>query len=572
MESESAIADEAVHRGDHGLALSHGTLPLRRPSILWVIPLFAVSSFVTAIRASSLNDVYMRVGCLAFPPEVDFPTSYDNHTMFEVPPKLLSWSIFASSPVTAGALQVERDYPCSPFGDAMYAIGFMQVTLYTITLLLNIAMCAWWGQRADVWGRTVVLAISSAAATTNDINLVLVSHFLPRKPHLWLLPGAIFQGLFGGTASYPAMMGYLGDTSSPRHRSIVFSVNGGIMAASYGLGTLLGSWTNSPSTPVIGFTYISLAWNAIAMMLWIFVVPDSFPPEIRVTTEQQPPDRRRRSYLMLPLDVLLAPIRPFSILIPRVKDDVQGSRGREWSLLLLAGVAVVVSLGSDAARMFLWSFRWSHVPPDRADLTTYFTVRELIDLFTKAAFLLFGVLGIVMFCRTRFFKYQTMPVALPGQEEQLLPGQVYNLEAQSEHDVGTSATPALRPADDPPTSWTDFSAARIMILGCAVLFAAALLPVPLLQEAGTVLGISMDYGVNFCLQALALTFVPGKMNHAGKLFGVWNALLQTTWIWADIFRDMLNEYVWRSSRVFLAVAIATLGLSYLALMLVRKRV
>ncbi|KZV86250.1 hypothetical protein EXIGLDRAFT_752892 [Exidia glandulosa HHB12029] len=295
MESETAIAEEAVN-GDHGLAPSHDTLPLRRPSILWVIPLFAVSSFVIAIRASSLNDVYMRVGCLAFPPEVDFPTSFDNHTMFEVPQKLRSWSIFASSPATAGVLRVERDYPCSPYGDAMYAIGFMQVTLYTITLLLNIAMCAWWGQRADGWGRTVVLAIASAAAMTSDINLVLVSHFLPRKPHLWLLPGAIFQGVFGGTASYAAMMAYLGDTSSPRHRrryptvpslafrSIVFSVNGGIMAASYGLGTLLGSWTNNPSTPVIGFTYISLAWNAIAMMLWIFVVPDSFPPEIRVTT------------------------------------------------------------------------------------------------------------------------------------------------------------------------------------------------------------------------------------------------------------------------------------------------
>ncbi|KZV85306.1 hypothetical protein EXIGLDRAFT_726328 [Exidia glandulosa HHB12029] len=82
----------------------------------------------------------------------------------------------------------------------------------------------------------------------------------------------------------------------------------------------------------------------------------------------------------------------------------------------------------------------------------------------------------------------------------------------------------------------------------------------------------MHYGVNFCLQALALTFVPGEMNHAGNLFGVWNALLQTTWIWTDIFRDMLNEYVWQSSRIFLVVAIATLGLSFLALMLVRKRV
>ncbi|KZV85301.1 hypothetical protein EXIGLDRAFT_262513 [Exidia glandulosa HHB12029] len=324
-----ATNDDVLPDGEHGRQPSISRT-LARPSIVWALPIFAISSFVSALRTVAALAIYLRL-------DPDY---------LHINPNAVHESI------------VQTFLDGADVNSASLAHMWFLLSLPASVGWLT---HAWWGQRADAWGRTVVLAISAAAATSTGINILLVSYIRPSRFDLWLLPGAMLEGLFGG-AGVSASLAYLSDCSPAHHRAAVFSINSGLSVAAYGLGARPGPLPTHPAVLLC----VSIAWNVIAAGLWAIVVPESLLQDVRAAKRAEPiihwPSAQRRLlvYLALPLECVRALVRPLGILRPRLKDEAHPTQGRDWSVFYLAGAALLVYVGRYAATIFLWLLRLRH--------------------------------------------------------------------------------------------------------------------------------------------------------------------------------------------------------------------
>ncbi|KZV81349.1 hypothetical protein EXIGLDRAFT_755649 [Exidia glandulosa HHB12029] len=543
----------------------------RRPSLLWALPIFGISAFVAALRAAAMSWILFRLACrIAHPTEDPWSLTSSRApilTLNLILREPLSYSVGLRSESSPNETQGPNIGGHCNLMDPYFGNAYLLfLTLPASILILNFCGRAWWGHRADIWGRNAVIAVCAAATAIHDVNLLLVYRFFPPGAFIWLLPGTLIAGLLGGTLAESAMLAYLVDCTPPKHRSAILSFNAGVGFAAAGLAFVIGqkvaSLSEHPSTPIL----ISIAWSSIMVLLWNFVVPESLAHEIREVNAQETMARDtgttaqsgRSSRVGQGLRSLVQPLR---MIKPPFKNPQDPSIGNDYTLIKIAGILILVLASSHASSSFLFS--WLLLLLRSLPINDWNETGFLPWPFCRAGLFILIFPGLIYLCQK--MERRDSAVALSGPDDRLL-------ETAAAPDPQTGTIPDdSHPPVQTATSWSDLSAIRILVVCSALSYATSFIPgaYPFISN---MVGLALSAGILPCAQSLGLAVFPARETHVGTFFGAFSVVVELGLILPAVLNYIISSLLemFRHHLFIVLLAIVWLFLSYLLSMFVRR--
>ncbi len=182
--------------------------------------------------------------------------------------------------------------PLLPFyGEHFHATPAVVGLLMASYSLAQFVTAPLWGQLSDRIGRRPVLMASSAGAAVSYVALAFAGQ-------LWVLFAArIFGGgMAGGIATAFA---YAADISTPANRAKAMGVVGAAFGIGFIFGPAIGGILAGSDPATADFTSPALVAGALsttALLLTVFVLPESLPPERRAVHGEGALAGRRRAF------------------------------------------------------------------------------------------------------------------------------------------------------------------------------------------------------------------------------------------------------------------------------------
>lgn len=154
------------------------------------------------------------------------------------------------------------------FGASGTALG----GLMAIFSIMQFIFSPVWGNLSDRYGRKPILLLG---AFGNSLSLVLMG----LAPNLELLYVARAVGGILSSATLPTAMAYVADSTTDEQRGQGM----GIVGAAMGIGMVLGPAISGPmATQSLSLPFfVAGGLSAVALLLILFVLPESLPPEHR---------------------------------------------------------------------------------------------------------------------------------------------------------------------------------------------------------------------------------------------------------------------------------------------------
>jgi len=154
------------------------------------------------------------------------------------------------------------------FGSGGSAMGFFMA----IFSIMQFVFAPIWGSLSDQFGRKRILVIG---ALGNGVTLLM----LGLSTELWMLFASRALAGVLSSATFPAAMAFIGDSTSEENRSGGM----GIIGAAMGIGMVIGPGIGglfAESSLSIPF-YIGSGLSILALLLILIVLPESLPEESR---------------------------------------------------------------------------------------------------------------------------------------------------------------------------------------------------------------------------------------------------------------------------------------------------
>ncbi len=163
--------------------------------------------------------------------------------------------------------------PIIPFYIESFGAGGSAMGLFmAIFSIMQFAFAPLWGSLSDRFGRKKIIIIG---ALGNGISLLL----LGLSTRLWMLFASRALAGILSSATFPAAMAFIGDSTTEENRSGGM----GIIGAAMGIGMVIGPGIgglfaeNNLSMPF----YIGSGLSIIAFFLILLILPETLPPEAR---------------------------------------------------------------------------------------------------------------------------------------------------------------------------------------------------------------------------------------------------------------------------------------------------
>ncbi|EJD44105.1 hypothetical protein AURDEDRAFT_166826 [Auricularia subglabra TFB-10046 SS5] len=522
----------------------------RRPSVYWVLPLAALRLLAEAMQAAPAVELFTRMACQVHRPDLGI-----EHVRFP------GWR--------------DGDDPLAPTRGQLCAedSAVQQATATIITVfgalagVLTTATAGWWGQRSDLWGRTIVLAVTALASLVRDGNIILAVLFSGRLPGIsywWLLPGTILIGLLGGATGNAALQAYLSDCTAPGTRAAVFAVNTGLSWGGVAIAPILGAQLIKRTGDLLSVFYASLAANLVVFLMFILLVPESLAPEHRAENKRKSDESRGKRLARvagtrcrwtqvscwLRNSFVADLLRPLKVFIPTWRDADDRKAGRDWNFAVMGATYLLIAIGTGYALflMQLGQILWGW----DSEMTGYWL--SLLGLCRAIYLLLLFPLII------RIFKPKTPGVKLEGPEGQLVAS---SSTSSGDSDIDTQKKPATPAFDLTLTQ-------AVLAIETAVYVLVVLSRTPKEWTAST-MGIALGGSLSPSLMSLALALSPGGSAEAGSLFGAFSVLLS---LGDDVLGHLLSGTIFTLTvaifpRAILLVSAALHGLAFALLFLIR---
>jgi MFS family permease len=160
----------------------------------------------------------------------------------------------------------------SLYGRHYGAEGFQLSLLGGIYSLMQFLFAPFWGSISDRVGRRPILLLSLAGSSLSYLIFALAPNFY------WLLAARAFGGIFAANIS--TAQAYIADVTLPQDRAKGM----GLIGAAFGIGFTLGPPLGGIASAHLGLAAPGLIAFAICfsnLILAIFRLPESFPPEMR---------------------------------------------------------------------------------------------------------------------------------------------------------------------------------------------------------------------------------------------------------------------------------------------------
>ncbi|KAH7107810.1 major facilitator superfamily domain-containing protein [Auriculariales sp. MPI-PUGE-AT-0066] len=402
------------------------------------------------------------------------------------------------------------------------------LSVLTITVgLLVVSTAGWWGSRSDMWGRRVVCCVNQLAGMVSVAGLILVAtfgHLLPGRQYWWLLPTEIVSAMLGGANNVASSQAYLSDSTESSSRASYFAVLTGVNMAAVAFGPILGALVIHHTKNLLSVYYISVGIKAFALLLLIFVIPESLTASQRAeNTQRYGEEKKQRSELAsvtpesssfrrhlacITPTTFLELLSPLKVLLPRRRQD--GGK-REYGLTLIAVAALFWSMCVGALPFIMQLgkllFQW-----DAEDLGYWLSLLG----FSRGVYLLV-IFPLVL----RVLKPQPPPIQLQGPEE---PIHSIVADAAPRDDSQPQESAEAFPLKQREVSQFDLRVAQVSLCCDIIAYTAALLSVTEGQWIAASMMLAVGSGVVPTIMSLALVLAPDGDAESGRIMGAFTVV------------------------------------------------
>ncbi len=165
--------------------------------------------------------------------------------------------------------------PIIPFYVDFLGVGGKELgMLMAVFSIMQFIFAPFWGSLSDRFGRKPILVIGVFG---NALSLALMGF----STTYWMLFGSRALAGVLSSATLPTAMAYIADSTSKRDRGGGMGLIGAAMGIGMVLGPGLGGWAAESSLSLPFFLAAGL--SAIALLLLLFLLPESLAPEARST-------------------------------------------------------------------------------------------------------------------------------------------------------------------------------------------------------------------------------------------------------------------------------------------------
>lgn len=143
------------------------------------------------------------------------------------------------------------------------------------------------GAYSDRWGRTRVLAVTSAGSLVGEAITIIVATYPQTVSVYWILLGSLFEGLTGSfIVSMAVANAYASDCTPPTRRARALSLIYGCLFAGIAFGPIVSAKLVEKTGNLVAPFYLAIAVFACSIPFLGLVVPESVPLKRQITARK----------------------------------------------------------------------------------------------------------------------------------------------------------------------------------------------------------------------------------------------------------------------------------------------
>ncbi|KAG0031086.1 hypothetical protein BGZ82_007143 [Podila clonocystis] len=355
----------------------------KRPSVLWLIPLYGLSAISSGMLTSSLGLFQASMLCREYMNRHSSNTTLAGVTYLA---EQMSSTSVATSGLAGMMVTMVPDNMCG----TPEVLAFVAKTMALIEVIGGIASMftiGYYASLSDKHGRLKIMILGFVATLTMLLSIIAMGIWWDEFGLPLMILSSLVVGLMGGIGTGSTMcLAYAADCTDPAKRSLVYSYLHAGLFLGLGIGPVLGGYLTDKTKTILTIVYIDLAASIFSLLLAVFVVPESIPSKqplfIRELVERACPPKKES-----PSSDAHAPwhshaVRAFSFFKPN---------GRNTNLILLAAISFLQMLAirgtlSVIVLYTLQMFQWGEFK-----VGLLFTLGHGVRLFTLLVLLPFLV-------------------------------------------------------------------------------------------------------------------------------------------------------------------------------------
>ncbi|KAF9321400.1 hypothetical protein BG003_001912 [Podila horticola] len=346
----------------------------KRPSVLWLIPMYGLSAISSGMLISSLGLFQAAMLCREY-----MNRHSSNTTLAGV--SYLAEQASSSSVATSGLAGMMVAMVPDNMCQTPEVLAFVAKTMALVEVIGGIASMfaiGYYASLSDKHGRLKIMILGFVATLTMLLSIIAMGIWWDEFGLPLMILSSLVVGLMGGIGTGSTMcLAYAADCTDPAKRSLVYSYLHAGLYLGLGIGPVLGGYLTDKTETILTIVYIDLATSIISILLAVFVVPESIPSKqplfIRELVEKACPPKKDNLSSDAHVPWHSHAVRAFSFFKPN---------GRNTNLILLAAISFLQMLAvrgtlSVVVLYTLQMFQWRAF-----DVGVLFTLGHVVRLFT----------------------------------------------------------------------------------------------------------------------------------------------------------------------------------------------
>lgn len=168
------------------------------------------------------------------------------------------------------------DNPQCRIPEVQSKVATFMLVLTFITGLLSAVVAPRFGHLSDRYGRTRLMAISSAGGLVAELITILAAKFPESVDYRWLILGSICDGMLGSfTAGGLLTQSYATDCTPPSKRAVRFGYLHSCLFMGLAFGPLLAGYFIKLTGSLVSIFYVAMGCHVVFILFMGFITPES---------------------------------------------------------------------------------------------------------------------------------------------------------------------------------------------------------------------------------------------------------------------------------------------------------
>ncbi|KAF9572295.1 hypothetical protein EC968_010086 [Mortierella alpina] len=247
----------------------------KRPSVLWLLPIFGMTWVSTGMLQSSLGQFKASLLCR------EYLNRHTSNTTLMATEGVASFLAHTSLHTVHGLSEMTAAFRPAPECKVAEIQAFTAKILGFVEVIDSVASslsAGYYTSLSDKHGRRIIILIAFFNAFVVLCSLVAMSAYWDQIGLSLMVASGLINGLLGGNFLGLTMsLAYTADCTEPAKRGLAFSWLHAALYLGLAIGPYLGGSISKASGSILTVVFIDMAITLVALLLTALILPESLP-------------------------------------------------------------------------------------------------------------------------------------------------------------------------------------------------------------------------------------------------------------------------------------------------------